>query len=273
MAEIEIKDLVFKQCDDKRRVLELALEAGRILLQNGAEIFRVEETIDRICKKFEIEEVDSFVLSNGIFLTAYYNGTESFAKVKHIPMCGIHLGIVTEVNHLSREIAEGKVDIEAAFIRLKEIEQMPPKKSYKLVLGAGLGSGFFCYLLQGNIMESFMAFVIGMVLYVFVLFAHKHELSKILVNIIGGIIITVLALIVTSVPTPITATVDKVIIGAILPLVPGVAFTNAIRDIADSDFISGTVRMIDAILVFVYIAVGVGFVLSLYHTILGGAAI
>ena len=60
------------------------------------------------------------------------------------------------------------------------------------------------------------------------------------------------------------------IVGAIMPLVPGMAFVNAIRDIADSDFLSGTVRMIDALLVFVYIAIGVGITLSLYNNMMGG---
>ena len=60
------------------------------------------------------------------------------------------------------------------------------------------------------------------------------------------------------------------IIGALMPLVPGLAFVNAIRDIADSDFLSGTVRMIDAILVFVYIAIGVGVTLSIYNNMFGG---
>lgn len=63
---------------------------------------------------------------------------------------------------------------------------------------------------------------------------------------------------------------EGMIIGSIMPLVPGVAFVNAIRDIADSDFLSGTVRMIDAILVFVYIAIGVGFTLSVYNNMIGG---
>ena len=66
---------------------------------------------------------------------------------------------------------------------------------------------------------------------------------------------------------------EGMIIGSIMPLVPGVAFTNAIRDIADSDFLSGTVRMIDALLVFVYIAIGVGAVLGVYNGMIGGLAI
>ena len=47
-------------------------------------------------------------------------------------------------------------------------------------------------------------------------------------------------------------------IGTIMPLVPGVAFTNSIRDVADGDYISGSVRMLDALLVFFCIAIGVG---------------
>ena len=76
------------------KVLNFALDAGRILLKNGAEIFRVEETIDYICKRYHIKEVDTFVLSNGIFITAEKEGKEMFAKVKHIPLSGTHLGIV-----------------------------------------------------------------------------------------------------------------------------------------------------------------------------------
>ena len=72
---------------------------------------------------------------------------------------------------------------------------------------------------------------------------------------------------------PMPLKLDGMIIGAIMPLVPGMAFTNAIRDIADSDFLSGTVRMIDALLVFVYIAIGVGFTLGVYSNMMGGISL
>lgn len=273
MTEMDSKQTIKDEHPEMRQVLELALEAGRILLKNGAEIFRVEETIEHICRRYEIEEVDSFVLSNGIFLTARSKGEESYAKVKHVPLSGIHLGIVTEVNDLSRDISAGKVGIEEAFARLKEIEQLPAKKSLHLILAAGLGSGSFCYLLKANLWECFFAFVIGMFLYVFVIFAQKHSMSKIIINIVGGGFITVLAIIISNINFPFAVSLDKLIIGSILPLVPGVSFTNAIRDIANSDFISGTVRLIDSLLVFVYIAIGVGFVLSAYNSILGGLAL
>lgn len=270
--EIKEPEEYMTPCEQKQ-VLELAVEAGRVLLKNGAEIFRVEETIEHICHRFQIEKVDTFIMSNGILITAEYAGEDIFAKVKHVPLSGIHLGIVTEVNNLSREIAAGKIGVEEAMERLKEIEQMPPKKNIYRILAAGLGSGSFCYLLKGNVWESLISFCIGMVLYVFVIFAERHKMSKIIVNIVGGGLITVLAVLAKYMDFPFPVSLDKMIIGSILPLVPGVAFTNAIRDIANSDFISGTVRMIDALLVFVYMAIGVGFILGFYYNILGGTAL
>ena len=253
-----------REDSEMHRVLELALEAGRVLLSNGAEIFRVEETIGHICKRFEIQEVDAFVLSNGIFLTAHDKGKEIFAKVKHVPLAATNLAIVTEVNSLSREIAAGQVCVDEAFVRLREIEQLPPKKDVELVLGAGVGSSVFCYLMGGNIYESLFTLLTGCLLYVIVLFARRRHISKIIINLVGGGFITIMALIVSNIPFPFEVTLDKMIIGCILPMIPGVAFVNAIRDIADSDFISGLVKLLDALLVFVYIAIGVGFVLSIY---------
>ena len=64
---------------------------------------------------------------------------------------------------------------------------------------------------------------------------------------------------------------DGIIIGSIMPLIPGLAFTNAIRDIADGDYISGSVRMLDALLVFFCIALGVGLMFTVYSRVTGGA--
>ena len=147
---------------------------------------------------------------------------------------------------------------------------MPPVKGYFQVLAAGAGSGFFGYLLGASVTESAVSFVIGCILYIWVLKAKRHQIPKIMVNIIGGMIITVLAILALHLSFLGNVRMDGMIIGSIMPLVPGLAFVNAIRDIADSDFLSGTVRMIDALMVFVCISVGVGITLSFYNNMIGG---
>ena len=109
---------------ERRLVLDCAMQAGSILLKNGAEIFRVEETVARMCSHYGVESEKAFVLSNGIFLTAG-NGNEPFyAKVQHIPVSGARLDRVAAVNQLSREIEEGRYSPQEVKQKLDEIERM-----------------------------------------------------------------------------------------------------------------------------------------------------
>ena len=90
----EKEEIVEINNGESHRVLELAMEAGRILLRNGAEIFRVEETVWHICEHYGVQGLDTFVLSNGIFITADDGEKTIYAKTKHVPLSGAHLGIV-----------------------------------------------------------------------------------------------------------------------------------------------------------------------------------
>ena len=119
---------------DQREVLDIAMEAGHILLENGAEIFRVEETIDRICRHYGVESENAFVLSNGIFLTAGNEREKRFARVQHIPVKGAQLHRVAAVNQLSREIEEGRYDLEQIRERLTAIRLQPGKSPRVQVL-------------------------------------------------------------------------------------------------------------------------------------------
>lgn len=209
-------------------------------------------------------------MSHGIFVSAENENGEAYTKVNHVPLSSSHLGIVAEVNELSREISAGRVKLEEAEERLEKIEKIPPKKRWFQYMAAGLASGTFALMLGSSVPEAVAAFLIGFLSYVWVLFAGKHNLSKIIVNIVGGVIMTVLALAFMHIPFLPILKLDGMMVGAIMPMIPGVAFVNAIRDIADTDFLSGLVRMIDALLVFVCIAIGVGVTLSIYNTMMGG---
>ena len=254
--------------EEQREILDAAMQAGHILLENGAEIFRVEETIDRICHYYGIESGNAFVLSNGIFITSGNEREEIFAKVQHIPVSGVHLNRVAAVNQLSREIVEGRYTIGEVRERLDEIRVMPGKTKTMQILASGVGSACFCMLFGGNFMDSSAAFVSGVLLYFYVLYISGPHLSKIVGNIGGGALVTFLCSVMYLLS--VGQHLNFMIIGSIMPLVPGVAFTNAIRDIADGDYISGSVRMLDALLVFFCIAMGVGLVFSLFRGLTGG---
>lgn len=251
-----------------KEVIELALDAGHILLENGAEISRVEETIERISRHYGVHSESEFVLSNGIFITAGDEKEGFFAKVQHIPVSGTHLNKVVAVNQLSREIVAGKYTVQEAREELERIKNEPGKKASVLIAASGIGSAAFSYLFGGSLEDAFAAFIVGVLLYVYLLFFCKKHLRKLMTNITGGIVLTILCGVFKKIG--LGEHLEFMIIGSIMPLIPGYAFTNAIREIADGDYISGSVRMLDALLIFVCIAIGVGLGVSFLNHTMGG---
>lgn len=234
-------------------VLEVASEAGHILLENGAEISRVEDTMERISSHYGVHTGHFFVLSNGIFTTSSSN---KYANVEFIPIRGIQLSKVVEVNRLSYRIAAGKVSLTQASSELDAIRDEPMKPAWEQIVGSAFGAAGFCAVFGGGFMDCAAAFVVGTLLYLFLLFVSSRYLSKIVGGICNSLVATLLCL--ASYRLGFGSSLSNIIIGAIMPLIPGVPFVNGVRDLADSDYIAGTTRLTDAMLGFFCIALGVG---------------
>ena len=232
--------------------LAVASEAGHILLENGAEISRVEETMERIASHYGVDSKSFFVLSNGIFTTSSFN---KYANVEFIPFKGTQLDKVVAVNQLSRDIVAGKYTLESARQKLQEIRTMKPHPVWEQVLASALGSAGFCIVFGGGLLDCAASFVSGILLWLFVLFVTAPHLSKIVGNIVGGFFVTALCIVFHRIGFG--HSLPNMIIGAIIPLIPGVPFVNGVRDVANEDYIAGATRLLDAVLVFFCIAAGV----------------
>ena len=116
---------------DTPKTLDLAYEAGSILLENGAEISRVEETMRRIAGHYGVEDESFFVLSNGIMATG-----KDYARSKFIPIKGASLDKVVAVNQLSREVEQGRYTLEQLDQRLKAIRAMKAKPAWEQILAS-----------------------------------------------------------------------------------------------------------------------------------------
>lgn len=252
-------------------VLNFAAEVGEHLLQNGAEIYRVEETISRICASFGVLSVQQFVLSNGIIITAEQRGNTSYAKARHIPVQGAQLSKLMALNQLSRDIVEKKYGIAEAKLQLEKIKTMRTFPKVLQILASGLGSAAFCLLFGGAVGDSAAAFIAGILVYAFVLWVGGDRLSRLSLHLLAGTVIGVCC--VACYMLGLGNDLGKTIVGGIIPMIPGVSFTNGIRDMAGGDYLSGIVRLLDAILVFACVAIGVGTILFLYHGVMGGAAL
>lgn len=222
------------------------------------------------CAPYPVENPSFFVLSNGIFMTGggYFPRGRHFAHVEHIPVKGAQLDRVVAVNQLSREIEGGRYTLEEAGARLGEIERMPSKKRWQQILASGVGSACFCILFGGSAPDSVASFIAGLLLYAYVLLLSALYMSRMIGNVLGGVLASAahVALYLLGLGNDLS----HMIIGAIISLIPGTPFTNGIRDLSDGDYISGSVRLLDALVTFLCIATGVGVVISLYHSLTGG---
>lgn len=234
----------------QQKALQLATDAGHILLENGAEINRVEETMQHIASAYGIEGESFYVLSNGIISTG-----EHFARAEFIPIRGTQLSRVVEVNQLSREIdASEPIPLDELERRLRSIRQSPSKPWWELVVGIALGVSAFSILFGGSFVDAGATFAAGLFLGLFMTFVGSR-LSRIFSNLLGGLVGGLMCIL--AVRLGLGQHLPNMIIGTIIALVPGVPFTNGMRDLANEHYLAGTTRLLDAFLAFLCIALGV----------------
>lgn len=236
--------------NDTTRVLNLASRAGRILLQNGAEIALVEQTMEQISSHYGQERENFFVISNGIFTTG-----DSYSHVEFIPMRGSQLDKVVEVNDLAVRIETSGLSMDEVEKELDRIENISAKPRWQQLLASALGSGGFCVIFGGGAVDALVSAFAGFMLWMFILLVGMRYFSKPFSNIVGGLIGTMVCIL--SFEAGIGDSLANMIIGAIIPLIPGVAFTNGLKDIIGEDYLAGSTRLLDALMVFFCIALGV----------------
>lgn len=232
-------------------ILTLAFRMGRMLLENGGEITRVQEIMERIAFHYGDTDHNFVIMTNAIFVSG-----DSFSKMETIPIKGARLDKVIAVNQLAKRIVAENMSIEEANRCANEIRD---QKGYALrhqVVAAFLGCIGFCAIFGGSIIDCLASAVSGSIMFFFVSVFALLFYSKPLSNIGGGILATFLCVIFHKIGFG--AHLGNMIVGSLVPLIPGAAFTNGLRDIASENYLSGITRMIDALMVFFCIALGVG---------------
>ncbi|GCF93004.1 membrane protein [Enterococcus florum] len=243
---------------------DLIYDIGETLLENGAEIKRIESTIRHVADALKLEDFDSFVLINGIFMTARLKDETVQARVKDVPISPINLGRIEEINTLSRRITEGKYTPEEAREQLNRIKQENFSSTPLKVSAYAFGSACFCYIFGGTLWDSIGALFLGSLLAMFTFFvAPKLNMSQIIWNISSSMFVSILAcLMVQLIPV---LQLTSLVTGGIISLLPGVAVVNGIRYLFDGDYSSGWGQMINALITALCISVGVGMVLRVFN--------
>ena len=256
----------------QKKILMVAVYAAEIMMKSGAEIYRVEDTVTRICTAGRINNVEVFATPTGIFvsLDSGNENDDPLTYVKRIRSTGTNLSKISKVNSFSWEFYTTDLSVEAGMEILKDIDSEEEYPFFLRLLGAAMTCGFFALIFGGSIIDSLLAVISGVVCYALADLLKKIDLNAFIRSFCCCGTAAFIALSASmSVPD---ASYDPIIIGTIMLFVPGAAITNSIRDFLSGDMLSGLARMMEAVLTAVGLACGAGVILKVW-TMLGGVII
>lgn len=147
--------------------------------------------------------------------------------------------------------------------RLDEIAVRPVYSIWTLRIAFGAIASLFTLLFGGGIAAALIAFFIGVILKWLLGSMERLQVNLLFTNIVGGMFIAVCAFAVSA--CGLAHGYDRIIVGSIMTLVPGLAITNSMRDLIAGDVIAGMTKFTEALLIAAGIAVGVALPLGLAH--------
>lgn len=240
--------------------LELINEIGYLLLKHGAEIYRVEESLQRMCEGLGFQNVEVFAIPTYFTLSLTLHDGTPYHSSKRSRTNRTHLDHLYELNNLVRKVSNQELD--ASDIRQKINEIKSQKLNFQLILiGYIVSAAMFCLFFGGGFNEMIVSAFIGFVLYFFIYLMEMLNMNGIVRTILSSMVLSTIAII--ALKMNLISDQQSVITGTLMLLVPGIAITNSLRDIIGGDFVSGLSRMIEAILIAASIAIGVGIMMML----------
>ena len=252
--------------ENEKLVFKLACRSGVLILESGGETYRAEETVRFICSSAGIE-ANVLALPTGILVTADINGEPQSSSIKRIKKRSTNLYSLNEINDISRKFVSGGINVHEALDAVDALSNKKTVNKWFLILCAGFSSFFFALLFEGSFFDSIVALIASCSVQTMLLYSKRTDIYNFTSNLFSGFIIALYA--VVSVSLFSMGNTEAIIVGGILPYLPGLAMTNAIRDTMMGDLVSGISRLGDVLLSAVCLAVGAGVVFAVY-VYLGG---
>lgn len=243
-------------------ILNASLTIGYRLLTSGADISRVEQSIQYICNAYDIQDVHVFAIPSSIVVTIS-DETNSLTSTRRVRRIQTNLDYVEQYNDLSRYICHLKPDYEEIQERIHDIEQRSAW-SFSLQLISHMGVAMaFCIFYGGSLADGLVAALVGATIMLSSRFLRNAEANTFFLNIICSFQAAFISRLISSIPG-IMLHSDKIIIGSIMLLVPGLLLANAMRDFISSDTMTGISRVAEAILIAAGLAIGVAIAMMIY---------
>ena len=230
-------------------------EIGKLLLKNGAEIYRVEESLERMCQSYGFQDIGVFALPTYFTMSVTFQDGTNTSLTKRTLQNRTNLDAVCALNDLVRKIYNETPTNDFIEQQIKAINSLHPIMPL-VFLGYGLGAGGYAIFFGGGLHEGIIAGIIGFLMYFFVWINEILGINSLMRTTLTSMFLTILAILFYH--FHLIYNLDATIIGCLMILTPGIAITNSLRDIIDGNYVSGQARLVEAFFIATAIALGVG---------------
>lgn len=244
-----------------QELVTFVLDIGEQMLISGAEVHRVEDSITRMCNAYGAKYVNVLTITSSIILTVRMHDDEVYTQTRRITSYETDLNQLDYLNNLSRFIVNKKPAIDQIDQSLSEIQTMEvysPNKQYGIY---ALIASSFTIFFGGSMLDGIASAVIALVLREMITFVKKVDQNTAFTMFLTSFVVGIVAIL--AVRYGFGNDLDKIIIGNIMPMIPGLALTNGMKDIINGDTIAGLLRVSEAFVVAISIAFGFGMAILL----------
>ncbi len=240
-------------------LMSYILDTGELLLISGAEVMRVEDTVTRLCHAYGFVKVDVFTITSSIVLTVRTKNNRILTQTRRIHRHDTNLGRVACINEFSRKTCASPMDTGQFHNSIEKLRYFPSYPYWIQACLYAIISCAFTIFYGGSIKDAFASAISGLLLFISLRFVSKLRVNSILLTMICSAFAALAVIGMTH--FGIGENSDKIIIGNIMLLIPGISLTSSLRDMINGDTISGLLGLSEAILKALAIAIGFAVVL------------
>lgn len=242
-------------------ILDVCVEAGRMMLENGAETYRVEDTVYRIAKSYRLKYVNVFVVPTALIITVQGEDGQDHTELYRMVDRQTDLQKVTRVNELSRQLAKTLLSPHEAKSKLTNIGEEPLNFSrLQRDLAIAIACGFFPLLFGGSRFEMLPAFIAGGLGHLLFDAVNRATNVSFFAEMLASFFIGWCAVLFVSLG--LGQDINTIIIASVMSLVPGMAITNSLRDLMAGHLLAGVSLVAKALLTASAIGIGIAMVLT-----------
>ena len=238
------------------KLLDFVAEFGAVLMSGGAEIYRVEESMRRLLHAYRLKTAEVFAIPSCVIVSATAPDGCAITRMRRVGAHGTDIELLERCNQLCRQLCKQPVPLKEARILLSALpDALPCYPLRRILLGYGIAPAFFAPLFGGGLSDALGAAVGGLAVGVCALYGGRFTGSNsffrtAVCSAVGSLVSVLLA------RMGVGQSVDVVTISVLMMLAPGLALTNAMREMMGGDTISALTRIADAILTAGAIAIG-----------------